>query len=86
MVQRTVEVTVDREEITVVGTIARRGRRRTPTDAEAAERGRIGRFREDTRAERIEIAREAQHRFDRKVSWACASATARSCSPTSPRR
>lgn len=59
-----VEVTVDREEITVVGRLA---------DDDAAEgaaaEGRIGRFRADTRERRIEIAREAQARYGRKVSW-----------------
>jgi hypothetical protein len=59
-----VAVTVDREEITVVGTLA---------DDDAAEgaaaEGRIGRFRADTRDRRIEIAREAEARYQRKVSW-----------------
>ncbi|MFL6023920.1 MAG: hypothetical protein ACJ72O_11325, partial [Marmoricola sp.] len=31
--------------------------------------GRISRFREDTREARIKIAREAEHRFERKVAW-----------------
>jgi hypothetical protein len=40
-------------------------------DAEraAAEAGRISRFREDSRDERIEIARQAEHRYRRKVAW-----------------
>ena len=40
-------------------------------DAEraAAADGRTRRFREDTRDHRIEIAREAEHAFGRKVSW-----------------
>ena len=64
-------VTVDREEIVVVGTLATP---QTPdgadeaTVAEAA-RGRLARFREETREERIGIAREAEHRFGRKVAW-----------------
>ena len=57
-------VTVDREEITVVGTLADE----TSDDGAAAE-GRISRFRADTRATRIEIADEAQSRYLRKVSW-----------------
>jgi hypothetical protein len=66
------EVTVDREEITVVLTI---GDVDLPDGTSAAERdeARVGRaraFREDTRSRRIEIAREAERRFDRKVSWA----------------
>ncbi len=58
-----VEVTVDREEITVVGTLADE----TSTGAEAE--GRIGRFRAETREERIGIAQEAERRYDRKVAW-----------------
>ena len=58
------EVTVDRDEILVVGPLS-------PPDAEgeAAASGRIARFREETRGQRIEIAREAQARFGRTVSW-----------------
>ncbi len=66
------EVTVDREEITVVLTIADVDLPDGTSDAERAEAraGRAKAFREDTRGRRIEIAREAEHRFDRKVSWA----------------
>ena len=35
----------------------------------AAEAGRISRFREDTREQRIEIARQGQHRYGRDISW-----------------
>jgi hypothetical protein len=65
-----VEVTVDREEIIVVGELPGLGGE-FPDDAErgAAEAGRISRFREDTRDERIEIARQAEHRYRRKVAW-----------------
>ena len=59
-----VDVTVDREEILVVGTLA------DADDVSGAEaEGRIGRFRSETKAERIEIALEAQARYERKVSW-----------------
>ena len=34
-----------------------------------ARAGRIARFREETRDHRIAIAREAEHRFGRKVAW-----------------
>ncbi|RRR84612.1 hypothetical protein [Streptomyces sp. RP5T] len=66
-----VEVVVDREEITVIGRIP--GPRLTE-DVSAAERqaaveGRIQEFRERTREDRVEVAREAEHRFGRKVSW-----------------
>ena len=66
------EVTVDREEILVLGTLAApegvEGDPDGPEITEAAH-GRISRFREDTRDERIAIAREAEHRFGRKIAW-----------------
>ncbi len=58
-------VTIDREEILIVGTIpAPEGE-----PAADAESGRIRRFREDTRGARIEVARELEERTGRKVSW-----------------
>ncbi|GAA2120844.1 hypothetical protein [Nocardioides bigeumensis] len=59
-----VEVMVDREEITVVGTL----RDAEATEGAAAE-GRIDRFREDTRGRRMQIADEAEVRYGRKVAW-----------------
>ena len=59
-----VTVSVDREEITVVGTLADES-----AEAGAAAEGRISRFRADTREQRIEIAAEAEARYQRKVSW-----------------
>ncbi|HWN26456.1 MAG TPA: hypothetical protein VNP37_05780 [Actinomycetospora sp.] len=64
-------VTVDREEILVVGELP------APTLDEgadeaaraAAAHGRIERFREETRDERIDVARQAEHRYGRKVAW-----------------
>src|SRR5688500_6541311 len=55
-----IEVRTDREETTVLGTL-------TDTDAAdgAEAEGRIGRFRSETKAERIEIALEAQARYQR---------------------
>lgn len=50
-----VSVTVDREEITVVGTVP------------AAES--VKEFRERTREQRIEVAREAEELYRRKVAW-----------------
>jgi hypothetical protein len=58
-------VEVDREEITVVGELAAP----ESTDDTAAAEGRISRFREDTRAERMAIADEAQRRYGRSVAW-----------------
>ena len=68
------EITVDREEITVMLTIPDVDLVKGAGDAEAAETrdGRAKAFREETRDKRISIAREAEHRFDRKVSWGVA--------------
>jgi hypothetical protein len=61
-----IDVRTDREEITVIGTMtAEQGAGADGAEAE----GRISRFRADTKAERIEIALEAQARYQRKVSW-----------------
>ena len=65
------EVSYDRDEIQVVGTLAEP---ELPADATADTRAaaltaRISGFREDTRGRRMQIADEAQRRFDRKVSW-----------------
>src|ERR1700728_2684665 len=64
------EIVVGREEITIVGTLPE-PETGAPASAEkaAAAEGRIKRFREETRSKRIEIAREAEHRFRRKVAW-----------------
>ena len=58
-------VTVDREEITVIGRLAESADDESPARAT----GRVARFREDTRGERMRIADEAQARFGRAVSW-----------------
>jgi hypothetical protein len=61
-------VTVDREEIVVIGELP------PPEGADekagaAAAQGRIGRFREETRDARMRIADEAETRYGRKVAW-----------------
>lgn len=65
------EVTVDREEITVVGRLPAPDLGADVSEAErdAAAAGRIKAFREDTRDTRIRIARELEHRSRRKVAW-----------------
>jgi hypothetical protein len=65
------EVVLDREEITIIGRIPAPTVADAASDAERAEAvaGRIRGFREDTRDARIGIAREAEHRFGRKVAW-----------------
>jgi hypothetical protein len=65
------EVTSDSEEILVVGELPdvelAAG---TASEArEAARVARIDRFREETREDRVKIAREAERRFRRKVAW-----------------
>jgi hypothetical protein len=65
------EVTSDREEILVVGTLAEP---EYPKDADESARttareARIKRFREDTREQRMRIADEAEQRTGRKVAW-----------------
>src|SRR6266404_3770759 len=65
------EVTSDREEILVVGTLAEP---ECPKDADESARAtareaRIKRFREDTREQRMRIADEAEQRTGRKVAW-----------------
>jgi hypothetical protein len=73
------QVTVDRDEIIIVGPLATPEVPKTAGEeadgdataaaVAAAEAGRISRFREDTREERIRIAVEAEHRYGRKVAW-----------------
>lgn len=65
------DVTVDRDEITVLLTIPDVETGDDTSEVELAETrtGRARAFREETREHRMEIAREAQHRFERKVSW-----------------
>lgn len=64
------EVTVDRDEIVVAGSLAPLAENGQDAAATAAaEAGRIARFREDTREQRIEIARQAQFRYGREISW-----------------
>lgn len=67
------DVTIDREEITVVLTIPDpqlpEGAQGSDAATAEARAGRAAAFREETREQRMEIAQEAQHRYERKVSW-----------------
>ena len=65
------EVTADRDEILVVGRLGDvdLGSDASEDAANAARLARIKRFREDTRAARMEIADEAERMFGRKVAW-----------------
>ncbi len=65
----TPEIAVDRDEITVLVTVESPSVDGSEADVAAAEAGRITRWREGTRDERIAIAREAEHRYGRKVAW-----------------
>jgi hypothetical protein len=65
-------ITVDREEIIVIGELPAPEVLADTTTAEAAaaaSHGRISRFREDTRETRVVIAAEAEARYGRKVAW-----------------
>ncbi|WP_343600095.1 hypothetical protein [Mycobacterium sp.] len=64
-------VIVDREEITIIGTLPTPQAAGKPDkeESEAHASGRVARFREETRPERMRIADEAQERYGRKVSW-----------------
>jgi hypothetical protein len=64
-------VEVDRDEIVIVGELAEpeRGAETTDDEHAAAVAGRVKRFRESTRDQRIRIARELERSSDRKVAW-----------------
>ena len=65
------DVTADREEILVVGTLSdpELPADATPEAVAAARAARVDGFREDTRERRMRVAQEAQDRFGRRVSW-----------------
>lgn len=65
------EVASDGDEILVLGTLPDVGLAAgTPEESRAAARAaRIDRFREETRDDRVRIAREAERQFRRKVAW-----------------
>ncbi len=62
-----VEIVVDRDEITVIGDVA--APEGVEGDPSAAQAGRIARFREESREERMAIADAAQARYGRSVAW-----------------
>ena len=61
---------IDRDEITVVGTLAEPAA--GEGDPRAARAGRIARFREETRQQRMAVASAAQERYGRSVAWGAA--------------
>ena len=66
-----VEVTIEDDQVVVMGTLpdVDLASGSTPEEKEGAAAGRIARFREETRGERIGIAQEAEERFHKYVTW-----------------
>lgn len=62
-------ITVDREEITVVLAVPDVAVGASEAETKEARAGAAKAFREETRVKRMKIASEAEHRYDRKVSW-----------------
>ena len=66
-----VEVVVEDDQIVVLGSLPEVGLTAgsSPEEKEGAAAGRIARFREETRSQRIGIAQEAEERFHKYVTW-----------------
>ena len=64
-------VTADGDEVLVLGTLpdVELAKGTSADGRSAARSARIDRFREETREERVKIAREAERQFRRKVAW-----------------
>src|SRR3954463_14086412 len=65
------EIVVDRDEIIIWGRVPEPdlGAAAAEADRAASQAGRINQFREDTREDRIRVARQIEHRYQRKVAW-----------------
>jgi hypothetical protein len=65
------DVVVDREEITIIGTLPAPAVADQAAEAErsAARRGKAQAFREETREQRIGVAQELEARYRRAVAW-----------------
>ncbi|MFF5175176.1 hypothetical protein ACFY3U_21420 [Micromonospora sp. NPDC000089] len=65
------QVVTDREEIIIWGRLPEPQLADDATEADrtAAQAGRIHQFRENTRDDRIRVARQVEHRYQRKASW-----------------
>src|SRR4051812_38680979 len=65
------EVTADNDEILVVGSLpdVELARGTASQGRGAAREARIDRFREETREDRVKLAREAERHFRKKVGW-----------------
>jgi hypothetical protein len=66
-----VDVTVEDDQIIVLGALPEVGLTSgsSAEEKEGAAAGRIARFREETRGQRIGIAQEAEERFHKNVTW-----------------
>ncbi len=64
-------ITIDRDEVVIVGAIPAPQMPEGASDADvaAAAAGRISQFRESTREQRIRLAQQLEHRYERKVAW-----------------
>jgi hypothetical protein len=63
------EIAVEDDQIVVLGTLPELNIGSTPEEKEGAAAGRIARFREETRGQRIGIAQEAEERFHKYITW-----------------
>ena len=66
------DISIDRDEIVVTLRLADVSGGESDAETEEARAGRASAFREETREQRMEIAREAQRRYERTVSWGVA--------------
>ena len=83
------DISVEGGEVTVLGSLADPALEgATPEVKAAAEAGRIARFREESRPQRIGIAREAGERYGVNVTWGaiCGGTTTLFTRPTGERR
>jgi hypothetical protein len=62
-------ITVDRDEITVIVTISEPDVDDDEAVRSEALAGRVAGWRDDTKQQRIRIAREAERRYEQKVAW-----------------
>jgi len=65
------DIVIDRDEILVIGRLPAPSLAEgaPAADVASAEAGRISGFREETRDQRIRVARQIEHRYQRKMAW-----------------
>ena len=64
-----VEVVIEDDQVVVIGSLGDELQGADDAAKESFAAGRIGRFREETRGDRIRIALEAEERFGKFVTW-----------------